>query len=337
VSAVNVRTSFLLIGAMAALTFPKLAQADSYNFVTIDVTGAAATIVGDINNAGQIVGGYLNADGSRHGFLLSGGVYTTIDNPNAPNSTELTGINNLGQIVGAYDLNPLSLGDHGLEGAHGFLTNTLGNSFTSIDFPSAASTTPAKINDSGSVVGVYRVTATDPGQGFLLTGGNNYQTVNVNIPGDPGTFGTHANGINNAGQIVGQYHSGQSGNPHEGYLQNGTSFTTINVPGATETWASGINTAGDIVGFDALNGITTGYVFDGTTFSPIVFPSAVQTAVTGINDSGDVVGFYVDAAGGVHGFEALPSTSAVPEPGSLSLLVVGLAAVTTLLRRLRND
>ena len=306
------------------------------SFVIIDDPGAAGTIVGGINNAGQIVGGYLASDGSRHGFLLSGGVYTTINNPNAPNSTELTGINNLGQIVGAYDLNPLTLGDHGLEGAHGFSTNTLGTSFSPIDFPGAASTTPAKINDSGSVVGVYRVNTNDPGQGFLLSAGN-YSTVDVNIPGDPSTFGTHANGINNAGLIVGQYHSGQAPNPHEGYLQNGSSFTTISVPGATETWATDINTAGDIVGFSTLNGIATGYFFDGTTFSPIAPPGAAETEVTGINDLGDVVGFYVDSAGAFHGFEALPSTSAVPEPGSLSLLIVGLATVLTFLRRVRND
>jgi probable HAF family extracellular repeat protein len=331
---VKVRSSLILIGAIAALTFPKLAQADGVtytNFVTIDFTGAVDTIAGGINNAGQIVGGYINSDGSRHGFLLSGGQFTTIDFGN--HTTELTGINNSGQIVGAYDLNSLSTGDHGLEGAHGFLTNTLGNSFTPIDYPGGvASTTPSKINDSGSVVGVYRSSLSDPGQGFLLTGGNSYSTVNVPFA----AFGTHANGINNAGLIVGQYHGSEAGNPHHGYLQNGSAFTPIDVPGATETWATDINTAGNIVGFSSLNG-GTGYFLAGSTFSPIAFPGALVTDVFGINDSGDVVGFYEDANQVIHGFEALPSTSAVPEPGSLSLLVVGLGALTTLLRRLWNE
>ena len=37
----------------------------------------------------------------QHGFIYSGGIYTTIDNPSANFlGTSVTGINNLGQIVG---------------------------------------------------------------------------------------------------------------------------------------------------------------------------------------------------------------------------------------------
>jgi hypothetical protein len=50
---------------------------------------------------GQIVGSYSNASGG-HGFLLSGGTYTTLDDPLATNGTTANGINALGQIVGGY-------------------------------------------------------------------------------------------------------------------------------------------------------------------------------------------------------------------------------------------
>jgi probable HAF family extracellular repeat protein len=57
-----------------------------------------------INDAGQIVGEYSDASGS-HGFLLSAGKYTTLDDPSAGgplSSTVAWGINNKGQIVGSY-------------------------------------------------------------------------------------------------------------------------------------------------------------------------------------------------------------------------------------------
>jgi probable HAF family extracellular repeat protein len=60
-----------------------------------------------INDTGQIVGWYYDGSGNggNHGFLLSGGTYTTLDYPGAisPHGTSATwayGINDLGQIVG---------------------------------------------------------------------------------------------------------------------------------------------------------------------------------------------------------------------------------------------
>ena len=50
-------------------------------FTTVeDPLATQDTQGGGINNAGQIVGDYADASGG-HGFLLSGGVFTTIDEP----------------------------------------------------------------------------------------------------------------------------------------------------------------------------------------------------------------------------------------------------------------
>jgi hypothetical protein len=54
-----------------------------YTFTTFDdpsaQTGATSAI--GINDSGQIVGGYLGTDNVAHGFLLSGGTYTTLTDP----------------------------------------------------------------------------------------------------------------------------------------------------------------------------------------------------------------------------------------------------------------
>ena len=52
-------------------------------FTQIDVPGAIFTIATDINPQGEIVGFYLDSSFNLHGFLLSNGVFTTIDVPGA--------------------------------------------------------------------------------------------------------------------------------------------------------------------------------------------------------------------------------------------------------------
>src|SRR5438067_13935959 len=80
-------------------------------FLNIDLpsnTGFTETF--GINSSGQIVGYYENPQ--RHGFLYSGGTYTTLDVPMA-SLTEANGINDLGHIVGVYQ-------DSGLK-YHGYI------------------------------------------------------------------------------------------------------------------------------------------------------------------------------------------------------------------------
>jgi probable HAF family extracellular repeat protein len=70
-------------------------------FTRIDVPGATETLPQGINDRGQIVGAYADAEGTIHGFLLDKGVLTTIDVPGALN-TGANDINERGQIVGFF-------------------------------------------------------------------------------------------------------------------------------------------------------------------------------------------------------------------------------------------
>jgi hypothetical protein len=77
-------------------------------FRTIDHPDATSepdfgTLPLGVNNRGQVVGQYVDADLRCHGLLLSRGAFTTIDDPDALSTTGASDINDRGQIVGFRD------------------------------------------------------------------------------------------------------------------------------------------------------------------------------------------------------------------------------------------
>ena|SRR5215813_13199057 len=117
----------------------------TYTYTTIDDPAAnsgVGTVATGINNAGQIVGYYVNASGVYQGFLYSGGTYTALSDPLGTNGTYALGINDSGQIVGYYfDSNHVQ---------HGFLYSG-GGTYTDLAGPAYG------INDLGQIVGYQTV------------------------------------------------------------------------------------------------------------------------------------------------------------------------------------
>jgi probable HAF family extracellular repeat protein len=104
-----------------------------------------------INNRGQMVGSYIDADGAYHGFVRSrrGRVTTLPDVPGADpmvGGTQPGAINDSGQIVGlAYDAQG---------GSRGFLMDD--GDLTLIDAsPDAVFTRPLDLDRRGRIVGDY--------------------------------------------------------------------------------------------------------------------------------------------------------------------------------------
>jgi uncharacterized membrane protein len=140
-------------------------------FTTIDFPGALSntvivgTLLNGINAEGDIVGYYASVkigsiDVHTHGFLLSKGVFTTIDFP-LGGDTQARGINLEGDIVGTY-------GFSGLPVIHGFLLSK--GVFTTIDLPGALlQTIPSGINPGGDIVGTYSLSVNLVQHGFLLS------------------------------------------------------------------------------------------------------------------------------------------------------------------------
>jgi hypothetical protein len=135
----------------------------------------------------------------------------------------------------------------------------------------------------GNGVGSFILSNFDPIAGTAIT----LSSVLV-----PGSFGTYALGINDAGNVVGVYFDSQ-GREH-GFLLQGTAYTSIDFPGAVATEALGTNKHGDIVGdYTDSAGVVHGFALMNGRFQKVDAPFASNgLLVTGINDSRKVVGTY---------------------------------------------
>ena len=119
--------------------------------------------------------------------------------------------------------------------------------------------------------------------------------------------------INDAGQIVGTCRgAGVLPGPERGFLQDGSHFVTIDVPGpmqlSNNTAVSGMNNAGQIVGSYSpfmppfSRDSAHGFLLDSGTFTTIDIPGARATFAEAMNDLRQIVGFFVDSNGVAHGF-----------------------------------
>jgi probable HAF family extracellular repeat protein len=146
---------------------------------------------------------------------------------------------------------------------------------------------------------------------------NSYRFKVIDHP-DAATVGngTVITGINDQGQVVGYYEDNDD--TVHGFLYDGTTFGTVDYPGAVSTQLYGINNHGRIVGyFDDAAFITRGFSYDSGTYSaPVNYPGADSTFLLNINDNDHIAASYIDA-GGWHGFHNIDGPSAeFNHPGS---------------------
>ncbi len=187
-----------------------------------------------VNDAGQIVGEYVDSSGVYHGWELKGTKFTTIDVPGAT-GTGANGINDSGEIAGGWD----GSGDS----QHGF--TLISGTYTSFDYPGAAATWAWSLNNNGDIVG-YWVDGSGEFHGFVLSGGT-YTSLDP-----PGSVWTIPSGIDDAGDVVGAYCTTaeciDTLDGMQGFLWSGGVFTTFTIAGATGTALEAINDKGVILG-----------------------------------------------------------------------------------------
>jgi probable HAF family extracellular repeat protein len=167
------------------------------SFTQIDVPGVPGnTAVLDINNVAQIVGGFGDSTGG-HGFVDTRGSFTAFDVPGAQ-STDGSGINDAGQIVGTFNVPPPPTG--GAARNHGFFRDSNGT-LTTIEVPGAVDESAGGINNAGQIVGSFDADVSlQHTHGFVRYTNGTFIQLDV-----PGAMKTSASGINDTGQIVGAF------------------------------------------------------------------------------------------------------------------------------------
>jgi probable HAF family extracellular repeat protein len=86
----------------AARTAGLPADSVSYSFTYINIPNSTFVQPNAINDAGLVVGWYLDLSYNYHGFIWQNGTLQYVDYPGA-SQTSLQGVNNLGQIIGVYE------------------------------------------------------------------------------------------------------------------------------------------------------------------------------------------------------------------------------------------
>ena len=277
--------------------------------------------------------------------------YTILDDPSSVGfDTHASGINDAGQVVGAYNhhgflyspgaSNPwiniddplateytvakditatgLIVGYYRTSTNHGFIYNPSTGVYSTFDPPGSAYTIAYDINNAGQIVGEYEDNVGSGLHGFLLNG-SVYTILN-----DPlGSHGTAASGINSFGQIVGYYFDDAF--KEHGFLYNPSngSFTTLDNPLGTQTGLTGINDFGQIVGhYISADFHTHGFLYSGGTYTPLDLPNSSITLVSGINNAGVISGTYEDSSRGTHGFILTITPNPPPPAGTTADMIL---------------
>jgi probable HAF family extracellular repeat protein len=305
----KIQNKLMALALGLLLGLPGLARADvQFTFTTIDVPlpppakpgTLSPSTAANANSPNAIAGQYEDLTSAIHGFVLRGSAFTTIDVPKQ-SSTVINGINAPGLLTGTY------IDSTG--GSHAFFSPSQGV-FTTLTPPGSVRSQSGFLNAQGQVVGTYR-TSDQKRHGFLWSRGTFINTM-INVPGDDAMLGTVAFGINDLGQIVGDYVASSQPSPADGlrhgFLLSQGTYTTLDPPGSTFTVAEGINNAGVIVGvyFDA-DGQRHGFFLSNGVYTKIDVPGSTATAVNSINAQGQIVGSYDDVNHSTHGFLGTPA------------------------------
>jgi len=203
-------------------------------------------------------------------------------------STEPGGINNAGVSVGYY------VDTAGLD--HGYILN--GKKVTKLDDPNGVgSTEGSNLSPDGAitVAGFYTSSKTQLPTGFVWKNGKF-----TDVPG-PSTAkgGAYCSAINDSGEVVGYYVD--STGVYHGFLLKGGKYTTLDVPGAADTFATGINKKGE-VSFYWYNGSSyESSVLSGGKYTTVNVPGAADSFALDLDAAGDVTYQIQNSSGAYQG------------------------------------
>jgi uncharacterized membrane protein len=201
----------------------------------------------------------------------------TLDDSRDATFNELDGINNRGRIVG----------HDGLGNSYVIAPPYGPAGYRTINYPGAAKTTAAALNDRDTIAGFDRERSIT--RGFTLTRGG---WSSFKGPAKVLEF----LGINDKDDVVGFYVDRHG--VKRGFGPSGR----VSPPGARDVVVSGINDAGDVTGFLTRHGRTLGFFLHGDDYTEFSAPRSTDTMAFGLNQHDEIVGEYADRHGTTHGF-----------------------------------
>jgi probable HAF family extracellular repeat protein len=155
-------------------------------FRALGLPGDLESVASHINDAGTIVGYFIDSSGQQHGFSYYNGRRRQINFPGAAD-TVAYGINSSGDIVGAYNDPQLV--------THAF--SLRGSQYQRIDTPYGTQAVVSGINDSGVMTGDGYDDLYGPVAGFRLSRGR-FDRFDF-----PGALQTYPSSINNGNDLAG--------------------------------------------------------------------------------------------------------------------------------------
>ena len=362
-------TIFATTAVCCALLISRVASAGTILYSAIRL-GTVVDPFGEVtamNNNGQVVGWQQDPSYFDHGFLDTAGAMANLV-PVGATSTQPTGINSQGQVVGVYDGSDsqrhvflYSGGTFtdvpGLAGVGGISSTGVIVGFISASPGHPASYSGGVLTDLGTLSGVGSGSATAVNDAGEIVGNSNASATasraflwSNGVLQDLGDLGgtavgaqSSAKGINNNGQVVG-YAMVPSGNYHP-FLYSGGVMKDLGLfPGDYFGEALGINNIGQVVGMtEPPIGNSRAFLYSGSSI--IDLNTLLAPASSGwqlleadaINDKGWIagIGFAPGDTTNMVPFLLVP----VPEPAAVGLLAIGgliLALAQSVKRRPRR-
>ena len=268
----------------------------------IEFPGATETYADFVSSLGNVVGSYVDAEGTYHAYLRGpGGSFATLDIPEIPNQEYffLHGINDALVAVGR------------AKGVDGVPLTFVGNPVSLQEFrvPGAVSTEGWNINQDSSVVGHY-ISADGRTHGFIARPAQetavrpppdlSYTFESIDVPGVDFLAVTASSDFSD---YAGNTRSAD-GEKIVGFTLIDGVFTTHDFPGAQGTYFYALGNNGVAAGhYQDSNGLYHGVILENGELRRYDFPGAVETEIYGYSDAtGALTGSFIDVSGIRRGF-----------------------------------